>query len=399
LSTGTPLRIFLGAFGQPGHAFPMLALGAELVSRGHEVTYETWNRWREPVEAHGMRFRAAPEYPTFPTREQPLGPYEAVVRAAAETRPAVAAARPDVVVHDILTLAPALAAELESVPVATLIPHVYPVMEPGFPPYAFGARLPRTATGRALWRAFDRPVRAGLERGRAELNDTRRQLGLAPVDRLHGGLSTQLTMVGTLPQLEYPRDWPAHVHVVGPLMWEPPCDEVTPPPGDAPLVLVAPSTAQDPEHRLLRAALAGLAGEPVRVLATWNRRPLPGPASVGANTRLVEWLSYAQTMPGCALVICHAGHGTMVRALASSCRVLAVPHVGDMAENAARVDWAGAGVRLPWPLLSPGTLRLAARRALRRPGLGERAAELGAWTARHPGPARAADLVEQLAAR
>lgn len=399
MTAGTPLRIFLGAFGQPGHAFPMLALGAELVSRGHEVTYETWGRWREPVEAHGMRFLAAPEYPTFPTREHPLGPYEAVVRAAAETRPAVAEARPHVVVHDILTLAPALAAELESVPVATLIPHVYPVMEPGLPPYAFGARLPRTSCGRALWRAFDRPVRAGLERGRTELNDTRRQLGLAPVDRLHGGLSTQLTMVGTLPQLEYPREWPAHVHVVGPLMWEPPSQEVQPPPGDAPLVLVAPSTAQDPEHRLLRAALRGLAEEPVRVLATWNRRPLPGAVKMGANTRLVEWLSYEQSMPVSALVICHAGHGTMVRALASSCRVLAVPHVGDMAENAARVDWAGAGVRLPWPLLSPATLRLAARRALRRAELGERAAELGAWAARHPGPARAADLVEQLAAR
>ena len=399
MTAGTPLRIFLGAFGQPGHAFPMLALGAELVSRGHEVTYETWSRWREPVEAHGMRFLAAPEYPTFPTREQPLGPYEAVVRAAAETRPAVAEARPHVVVHDILTLAPALAAELESVPVATLIPHVYPAMEPGLPPYAFGARLPRTSCGRALWRAFDRPVRAGLERGRTELNDTRRQLGLAPVDRLHGGLSTQLTMVGTLPQLEYPREWPAHVHVVGPLMWEPPFEEVQPPTGDAPLVLVAPSTAQDPEHRLLRAALRGLAEEPVRVLATWNRRPLPGPVKLGANTRLVEWLSYEQSMPVSALVICHAGHGTMVRALASSCRVLAVPHVGDMAENAARVDWAGAGVRLPWPLLSPATLRLAARRALRRAELGERAAELGAWAARHPGPARAADLVEQLAAR
>ena len=91
---------------------------------------------------------------------------------------------------------------------ATLIPHVYPVMEPGFPPYAFGARLPRTSAGHGLWRAFDRPVRAGLERGRAELNDTRRQLGLSPVDRLHGGLSTQLTMVGTMPQLEYPRTGP-----------------------------------------------------------------------------------------------------------------------------------------------------------------------------------------------
>ncbi|MGZ4312678.1 MAG: glycosyltransferase [Solirubrobacteraceae bacterium] len=398
MSANRPLRIFLGAFGQPGHAFPMLALGAELVARGHDVTYETWSRWREHVEAHGMRFEAAPEYPTFPTREQPLGPYEAVVRATAQTRPVLAAARPDVVVHDILTLAPALAGELESIPVATLIPHVYPVMEPGFPPYAFGARLPRTRVGRAAWRALERPVRSGLIRGRAELNDTRRQLGLGPVSRLHGGLSPRLTMVGTLPQLEYPRPWPDHVEVVGPLMWEPPAAEVQPPLGDAPLVLVAPSTAQDPTHRLLRAALAGLADEPVRVLATWNRRPLPGPARLGANTRLVEWLSYAQTMPGCALVICHAGHGTLVRALASGCPVLAVPHVGDMAENAARVDWAGAGVRLPWPLLDAATLRLAARRALGRRELRRRAEDLATWAVRHPGPARAADLIERLAA-
>ncbi|HEY2320708.1 MAG TPA: nucleotide disphospho-sugar-binding domain-containing protein [Solirubrobacteraceae bacterium] len=393
-----PLRIFLGAFGQPGHAFPMLALGAELVARGHDVTYETWRRWREHVEGHGMRFLAAPEYPAFPTHEQPLGPYEAVVRATAQTRPALADVRPDVVVHDILTLAPALAGELESIPVATLIPHVYPVMEPGFPPYALGARPSRTRVGRTAWRVFDRPVRRGLMRGRAELNDTRRRLGLGPLSRVHGGLSPRLTMVGTLPQLEYPRRWPENVEVVGPLMWEPPFGEVQAPPGDAPLVLVAPSTAQDPTHRLLRAAVAGLAGEPVRVLATWNRRPLPGPERLGPNTRLVEWLSYAQTMPGCALVICHAGHGTLVRALASGCPVLAVPHVGDMAENAARVDWAGAGVRLPWPLLTPATLRLAARRALGRPELRRRAAELETWAGRHPGAARAADLVERLAA-
>jgi UDP:flavonoid glycosyltransferase YjiC (YdhE family) len=395
--TAGRLRLFLGAFGQPGHAFPMLALGAELAARGHEVTYETWSRWREPVEAHGMRFLAAPEYPVFPTQEQPLGPYEAVVRATAVTRPAVAAAAPDVVVHDILTLAPALAGELESIPVATLIPHVYPVAQPGFPPYALGARMPATRAGRTLWRALDRPARVGLERGRAELNDARRRLGLSPVKRLHGGLSQRLTMVGTLAALEYPRRWPAHVHVVGPLMWEPPYQRVDPPPGDDPLVLVAPSTAQDPTHRLLRAALAGLAREPVRVLATWNRRPLPGPARVAPNTRLVSWLSYARTMPGCALVICHAGHGTLARALASSCPVLAVPHVGDMAENAARADWAGAGVRLPWALLGPGTLRLATRRALGSPELKLRAAELGAWAAANSGPARAADLVEQLA--
>jgi UDP:flavonoid glycosyltransferase YjiC (YdhE family) len=391
------LKIFLGAFGQPGHAFPMLALGARLAARGHEVTLETWSHWRNYVEAAGMRFVAAPEYPVFPTLERPLGPYEAVVRATAQTRPALARAAPDVVVHDILTLAPALAAELEGVPCATLIPHLYPVGTPGLPPYAFGGRRPRTALGATLWRAFDRPVRSGLRRGRTELNDTRAQVGLGPVARFHGGLSQRLTIVGTFPQLEYPRPWPDHVHVVGPVMWEPPFDPVEPPPGQPPLVLVAPSTAQDPDHRLLRAALSGLGRERVRVLATWNSRALRGPVAVPANARLVEWLSYSQTMPGCALVICHAGHGTMVRALAEGVPVLAVPHAGDMAENAARADWAGVGVRLPWRLLSPSTVRLATRRALATASLRSRAHELAAWSARHDGASRAADLVEGLA--
>jgi UDP:flavonoid glycosyltransferase YjiC (YdhE family) len=376
----------------------MLALGAELASRGHDVTYETWSRWRDHVEGNGMRFVPAPEN-DFSDPAAPRGIYAPVVQAAEKTRQAIAAADPDVVVHDILTLGPALAGELHGLPVATLIPHLYPVGEPGLPPYAFGARMPRTAMGRRLWRVFDRPVRVGLTQGRAELNDVRRRLGLPEVEFFHSGLSRRMTLVGTLPQLEYPRRWPEWVHVVGPLMWEPPFERVDPPPGTDPLVLVAPSTAQDPEHRLLRAALEGLAGEPVRVLATWNRRPLPGPVRIAANTRLVEWLSYSQTMPGCELVICHAGHGTLVRALASSCRVVAVPHVGDMAENAARLDWAGAGVRLPWPLLHPRTLRLAVRRALSHPEFGARARELAASAAANPGAARAADLVETLAPR
>ncbi len=395
----TPSRFFLGAFGDAGHAFPMLALGSKLVERGHEVVLETWARWRPHVEEAGMRFVAAPEYPVFPTREQPLTPYEAVVRATRETREAVAEAKPDVVVHDILTLAPALAAELERVPTATLVPHIYPVGAPGFPPYAFGARLPRTALGRLAWRGLELPVAAGLRQGRSQLNAARAKLGLPPVARLHGGLSEQLCIVATFPQLEYPRAWPASVHVVGPLLWEPAFHDVEPPPGDAPLVLVAPSTAQDPKHRLLRAALDGLASEPVRVLATWNRKPLPGPVSVPPNARLVEWVSYSRSMRGAAVVVCHAGHGTMVRALACGSPVVAVPHVGDMAENAARADWAGVGVRLPWRLLSPLTLRLAVRRALDAPSLHQGARALADWAQERDGAKTAAKLVEELATR
>jgi UDP:flavonoid glycosyltransferase YjiC (YdhE family) len=68
-----------------------------------------------------------------------------------------------------------------------------------------------------------------------------------------------------------------------------------------------------------------------------------------------------------------------------------------MGENAARVDWAGAGVRLPWRLLSPGTLRLALRRALADCALRERAAGIAAWASAHDAATRAAELVEQLA--
>jgi UDP:flavonoid glycosyltransferase YjiC (YdhE family) len=245
----------------------------------------------------------------------------------------------------------------------------------------------------------ERFTQDGLRQGRAQLNGARRELELPEVERLHGGLSERLCLVGTFPQLEYPRRWPASVQVVGPLIWEPPYGPVEPPAGEEPLVLVAPSTAQDPEHRLLRAALAGLGELPIRVLATWNRRPLPAGASVAvpANTRLVEWVSYSQTMPSCALVICHAGHGTMARALACGCPVVAVPHCGDMAENAARADWAGVGVRLPWRLLGARTLALAVARALSDRALAGRARELAAWAAAHDGAARAAVLVEELA--
>ncbi|HEV7527704.1 MAG TPA: glycosyltransferase [Solirubrobacteraceae bacterium] len=392
-------RVLLGAFGDPGHAFPMIALGRALVARGHDVTLQTWTRWREHVEAEGMTFATAPEYQVFPSGPEPLDFYEAVVHATLDTRPLVRELRPHVAVSDILTLAPALAAELEGVRCATLIPHVHPHMARDFPIYSLGARMPRSGLGRALWRRAQRPVDAGLELGRVELNRTRERVGLKPLAHVHGGISHELALVATFPQLEYPRPWPDNVHVVGPLMWEPPTPDVDLPPGDAPLVLVAPSTAQDTEHRLLAAALRGLADAPVRVLATWNRRLPPRPLPVPENTRLVEWVSYARTMPRCDVVVCHAGHGTLVRALASGCAVVACPAIGDMNENAARVDWAGAGVRVPRRFATPRVLQLAVERALGDSSIKGRAAELATWAQGHDAGTSAARLVESLGSR
>ena len=146
-----------------------------------------------------------------------------------------------------------------------------------------------------------------------------------------------------------------------------------------------------------RAALEGLADEPLRVLATTNRRDPIEPLAVPANARVVDWVSYARTMPLCDAVVCHAGHGTLARALASGAPVVACPHAGDMAENAARIRWAGAGVSLPRRFTTARGVRLAVRRVLGEPRYRRRAEELRDWAARNDGARAAAEAVEEFA--
>jgi UDP:flavonoid glycosyltransferase YjiC (YdhE family) len=361
-----------------------------------------------------MRFAAAPEYEVFPSQDMVLKPYVAAVRASGSTREVIRSCDPEVVVADIITSAASLAAQAEGRPWATLIPHVMPTGAPGFPIYSIGAVYPRTAAGRRFW-SWARPlVMRGEEQGRVELNGARERLGLPALPYTHGGISRDLAIVATFPQLEYPRPgaWPA-MRVTGPLLWEQPFGDVELPPGDEPLVLVAPSTAQDPDQTLLRAALEGLAGEPVRVLATTNRprrpdgpsggsspapgSPAPAPFRVPPNARLVDWVSYSRTMPLCDAVVCHAGHGTVARALASGTPVVACGHAGDQAENAARVRWAGVGVSLPRRFQTASGVRLAVRRLLADPSYRSRAEELRDWAAANDGRAAAADAVEELA--
>ncbi|CAN5466909.1 glycosyltransferase [soil metagenome] len=366
--------------------------------RGHEVRLQTWERWTDHVEREGMACDPAPEYEVWPGRRS-LTPYAAAVRAAHETVPALRSFDPHVVVADILTVAGSLAAQMEQRRWATLVPHVLPTSETGFPPYSVGARLPRTTVGAAAWELLRPMLVKSEERGRRELNGARERVGLAALDHRHGGISRRLALVATFPQLEYPRhDRDPSVRVTGPLLWEQPFEEVELPPGDDPLVLVAPSTSQDPSHRMLQAALDGLAAEEVRVIGTTNRRGPSSPPAVPGNARVVDWLSYARTMPHCAAVICHAGHGTVVRALASGVPVIGCPAAGDMAENAARVAWVGCGISLPRRLVTARGVRLAMRKLLAEPAYAERAGALRGWCERHDGGEEAARALEALAA-
>ena len=169
------------------------------------------------------------------------------------------------------------------------------------------------------------------------------------------------------------------------------------PPGEAPLIVVAASTERDPGMRLIATALEALAEEPVRVLATVNRRGADYGRPVPANARVVDWLSYTQVLDRAAAMICHGGHGTVARALVAGVPVIVSPAAGEMAENGARVSWAGAGIMLPARLLAPAALRLTLRRLLGSRAYTDRARSIAGWGERHRGDVAAADLVEALA--
>ncbi|HEX5527773.1 MAG TPA: nucleotide disphospho-sugar-binding domain-containing protein [Solirubrobacterales bacterium] len=392
------LRILVAAFGDAGHVFPAIALGKALAGRGHEVVIETWEERRAAVEGEGLGFAAAEEYRMFPPPDPDSEEGQHAAEAALALLPLLEDFRPHAVVSDILTLAPTLAAERAGIPLATLIPHIYPVVEPGLPFFAIGLRPPRTRLGRGVWRyGHDRALKVGLEQGRRDLNVQRQRLDLPPIDRFHGGISPDLALVATYPQLEYPRRWPAGVEITGPMTFELPHPRIELPPGDDPLVLVAPSTAHDSDNHLVRTALAALAEEPVRVVATTNRVAPQQPIDVPANAVLVEWLSYSQLMPAASLVISHGGHGTVARALGAGTPVLVCPIIGDMSETAMRVAWAGAGLSLPWRLCRPAPLRWSAQQLLQEPSFRTKAEEIGAWGQENDGAERGAELVERLA--
>ena len=198
------LSLIVAAFGDPGHVFPAISLARALQARGHEVLVESWEQWRGAAERVGLEFTAAQQYTVYP----PPGADSDDGRTAADAAQALVGLiedfEPDVVVSDILTLAPALAAEVAGVRRATLIPHVYPVQEPGLPLFTIGALPPRTPIGRAAWRLPLPLLKIGLRQGLRDLNATRERLGLEPLERFHGGISAELALVATYPPARVP---------------------------------------------------------------------------------------------------------------------------------------------------------------------------------------------------
>ncbi len=376
-----------------------MALARALNERGHEIWFETWERWRGAVEDLGFQFVAAPEYIAFPASRPGMPPAPTLPECARSFQGVAREVRPAVVINDVFTLPAALAAELDGVPRATTIHHPYPVNEPGLPYFMVGLLPPRTPLGAVAWRAARPWFARRAVRQRRELNAARAELGLRPLQRLYGSISDELALVANFPQLEYPRRWPPQVHVTGPMLFELSHQDAELPEGDEPLVVAAGSTAQDQGLELVRTTLEALADEPVRVLAVLAGKDRSWAGPTPANAKVVSWASYSRLMPSASLVVCNGGLGTLAMALSAGVPVIVRPAGGDMGENGARVAWAGVGLTLPRGVFGTRSLRVAVRRVLADARFASRARALADWSQSNDGARRGAELVDRVLLR
>jgi UDP:flavonoid glycosyltransferase YjiC (YdhE family) len=375
--------------------FPAIALARALDERGYEIWFETWERWRDAVEDLGFRFLAAPDYIAFPGPRPGMPPTPTLPECARSLQQVAREVRPAVMINDVFTLPAALAAELDGVPRATTIHHPYPVNEPGLPYFMVGLLPPRTPLGAVAWRATRPWFARRAARQRRDLNAARAELGLQPLQRLYGSISDQLALVANYPQLEYPRRWPPHVHVTGPMLFELSQADSELPEGDEPLVVAAGSTAQDQGLELVRTTLEALADEPVRVLAVLAGKDRSWAGPTASNAKVVNWASYSRVMPSASLVVCNGGLGTVAMALSAGVPVIIRPAGADMGENGARVAWAGVGLMVPRGVFGARSLRVAVRRVLAEGCFASRAGALADWGRRNDGAQRGAMLVDR----
>ena len=393
-----------------GHLYPLVPTLEELRRRGHAVTVRTLRAEVDRLRALG--FEAQPIDAAVEAREiddwkakSPPGALLAACRTfldraeheVGDLRRAIEQARPDVLFTDVNSWGAAAAAEASGLPWALFAPYLLPLRGPDVPPWGLGLAPMRGPLGRLRDALLWRVVNALYDRALPGLNTLRARVGVAPLRHVaEVPLRAPRLVSYTAEPFEYPRPWPESVRLVGPGAWEPPAEAVAPAATDPrPLVLVTCSTEFQDDGRLIETALAALADEPVRVVATTAALD-PARFHAPANARVERFLPHGPLLREAACVVCHGGMGITQKALGAGVPVCVVPFGRDQLEVAQHVVVAGAGTRVNATRLSVERLRAAVRAAMeQRPG----AQRLAESFRQAGGAPAAADAVLGLVAR
>jgi UDP:flavonoid glycosyltransferase YjiC (YdhE family) len=343
------MRVAVVAGPEAGHAFPAIALCLRFLAAGDDPVLLTGREWLDTAGAAGVEaVELLGLNPEASDDDDDAGSkiHQRAARMAVLNKPVLQQLQPDLVVSDVITVCGGMAAEMLGVPWVELTPHPLYLPSKGLPPIGSGL-APGTGVGGRLrdtvMRAFTaRSIRAG-DRQRSA---ARTAIGLPAHDP-----GPRRRLIATLPALEVDRpDWPAEAVVVGPLHFEPTAATLTVPPGDGPVVVVAPSTAATGAIGLAELALEHLL--PGRTLPPGSRLVVSRLA--GDDLQVPPWATVGlgrqdDLLRVADVVVCGGGHGMLSKTLLAGVPLVVVPGGGDQWELANRVVRQGSA-RLVRPL-------------------------------------------------
>ena len=404
-----------------GHVQPMLLVARDLAAGGHAVLVVSDPCNTADAQALDVPFRAWTTAPfqTGKTRDDDRlkdheadNPLEVIHRLldrvmsgpalayAHDALAAIDAFAPDVVVTQELLLGPMAAAEKRGLPLALLAANIWslPTMA-GAPPFGAGMLPAANDEERAMHAMVGQMSRTFFQAGLPALNAARAVLDLPPLADLFEQLdAAQAILLATSRAFDFaPEPLPAPFAHVGPYLADPAwVAPFTPPPGDAPLVVVSFSSLYQAQEPALRAIIAALGDLPVRGVVTTGPTLDPAEFEAPANVAVVRGAPHGALLQEATLFITHAGHGSTLRPLMAGVPLLCLPMGRDQNDNAARVAHRGAGLTLPADA-SPEAIAAAVRRLLDEPAFKTSAEALGAAIRADEAGRDAAAAVERLA--
>ncbi|WP_069160158.1 glycosyltransferase [Nocardia altamirensis] len=333
------MRVAVVAGPDPGHAFPAIALCLRFLAAGDEPVLFTGPRWFDAARDAGIgvrRLKGLAPRPADDDADAGQRIHERAAHISTEILPDLSAMLPELVVSDVLTAGGGLAAERLGVPWLELSPHPLYLPSKALPPIGSGLAPGEGLRGRMRDGVLRTMTARDIKHGLRQREQARESVGLPATDP---GPAARL--IATLPALEVPRpDWPDNAHVIGPLFWEPTDATLALPPGDGPVVMVAPSTAHTGVHGMVEMVLEALDNTGVRVAISSLDPPpagLPSWATAGLG-RQDELLTHASVVVG------GGGHGLLAKSLSAGVPVVTVPGGGDQWELANRAVRQGSSL-------------------------------------------------------
>lgn len=409
------MHVLMSAMPFGGHQPPMRGIAAELVRRGHRVTYYTGAKYRDGAERVGatwLPWRQATDFDdnnlaaAFPTMRRGRG-LGAVLDSFGQlffgTGPEQLADVSrlhdddpiDLVISEDTCVAGSFLHDARAVPWVGVALGLVGLSSRHQPPAGFPLSPGRGRWGRGRDAALRATADVTFNRWMLRrLNEARARAGLAPTTTLDSLYSRRLHLCQGVAGLDYPRpDAPEFLQYIGDAAvgtrtgaepeWFADLDPARP------LVHVTAGTL-DTTSTLVERTVTALADTHAQVVAGGDPALVPP----GADVIAPGWVLHDLLLPRTAVVVTNGGFGAVIASLSHGVPLVVAPGGEDKPMVARRVAHAGAGLDLRRAEPSPARIRAAVEACLGDSEYRRAARSLADEFAVAGGAARGADLIE-----